>query len=358
MAKSSQQAPKRATARSGVPKKSVALALQGGGAHGAFTWGVLDRLLEDERISIEAISATSAGAMNAVVMAYGFSKGGREGGRRSLAEFWKAVSDASAFINATRGTPIERWLKGAGFSSEFSPAFFAMQTVTQMLSPYQLNPLNYNPLRDVLVRVVDFAHLRSCPITTRLFICATNVRSGKIKVFDNHDLSPEVVLASACLPYIFQAVEIEGEYYWDGGYMGNPAIYPLIYRDGTRDVIVVHINPLERTKLPTTASEIYDRVNEITFNSSLMREMRAIAFVTRLIDEGALSAKEYARLLIHSVRDDKGMAAFGAASKFDTDWEFLTKLRNLGRKRAGEWLARHYDDIGRQSSVDLREVYL
>lgn len=341
-----------------VTVKPVAMALQGGGAHGAYTWGVLDYLLEDGRLSIEAVSATSAGAMNAVVMGYGYSIGGAAGARDKLAEFWKSVSEIGRFYSLVHAWPWEKWLQSSGIHADVSLSFLTFQAMTHLFSPYQLNPLNLNPLRDALVRVVDFEHLRQCPITSRLFLSATNVRTGKIKVFENAELSPDAVLASACLPYLFQAIEINGEHYWDGGFMGNPAIFPLIYRHGTRDVVIVHINPMERQRLPTTAPEIFDRINEISFNSSLMREMRAIAFVTRLIDSQHLDPHLYARMLIHAVRDDAVFAELGVASKLDPDWAFLCRLRDAGRRSAAHWLETTYERIGQDSTVDLATTYL
>ena len=342
----------------GTVSKPVTLALQGGGAHGAFAWGVLDRLLEDGRLDIEAISATSAGAMNAVVMAYGVSIGGASGARAKLAEFWKAVSDAGSLYSPFRSFGWDKWMHASGLHSDQSPGFLAFQAMTHFFSPYELNPLNLNPLRDVLSRVVDFEHLKRCPVATRLYLCATNVRTGKIKVFENGELSVDAVLASACLPYIFQTVEIEGEAYWDGGFMGNPAIFPLIYRQGSRDVIIVHINPLERSKLPRTAPEIFDRINEISFNSSLMREMRAIAFVTRLIESGALSSDNYSRILVHAVRDEAVMGELGVASKLNPEWDFLCHLRDAGRLRAEAWLDETYAAVGEKSSIDIASLYL
>ena len=344
--------------RPAAPTKPVVLALQGGGAHGAFAWGVLDRLLEDGRLDIEAMSATSAGAMNAVVMAYGVSLGGAKGARAKLEEFWKAISDAGQLYSPVRTTPWERWLAAFGIHSEFSPTFMAFQAMTHLFSPSQLNPWRFNPLKDVLTRVVDFGRLQVCPVATRLYLTATNVRTGKVRVFENRELSADVVLASACLPYIFEAVEIDGEHYWDGGFMGNPAIFPLIYRKGSRDVVVVHINPLERKKVPVTAPEIFDRMNEISFNSSLMREMRAIAFVTRLIEDGALEERSYKRMLIHSIRDDAAMAELGVATKLNPDWQFLCRLRDAGRRQASAWLDATFDSIGRKSTVDLSVEFL
>jgi NTE family protein len=225
----------------GTDHKPVNLALQGGGAHGAFAWGVLDKLLEDGRLTIDAMSATSAGAMNAVVAAYGLSIGGPDGAREKLDEFWRRISTAGQLCDL-----------------EFSPAFFLFRAITHVFSPYQINPFNLNPLKGALSGVVDFDRLAKCKRAPRLFLSATNVRTGKIKVFENDAMSVDVVLASACLPYLFHAVEIDGEHYWDGGFMGNPAIFPLIYNRGSKDVILVHINPIERKKLPKTAAEIFD----------------------------------------------------------------------------------------------------
>lgn len=339
-------------------RKPVNIALQGGGAHGAFAWGVLDRLIEDGRIDISAMSATSAGAMNAVVMAYGVSVGGMDGAREKLAEFWKAISAAGELYSPVRTLPWEKWLQCYGFQSEFSPTFMAFQAMTHLYSPYQLNPFDFNPLKEVLLQVVDFQRLAECNRATRLYLSATNVRTGKIKVFQNKDMSVEAVLASACLPYIFKAVEIDGEAYWDGGYMGNPAIFPLIYEGASRDVIIIHINPIERKKLPNTAAEIFDRINEISFNSSLMREMRAIEFITRLIDQKLLDSNTYKRMFIHSIRDDAEMTQLGVATKLNPDWDFLCRLRDAGRARASAWLEVHFDDIGSASTLDLQSVFL
>jgi NTE family protein len=338
--------------------KRVNLALQGGGAHGAFAWGVLDRLLEDGRLSIDAISATSAGAMNAVVLAYGAAIGGPDGAREKLAEFWGEIARAGQRYGTFSAFPWEAWLEAGGIRPEHSPAYVLFQTMTQVFSPYQLNPLNLNPLRDALTKVVDFDRLAESTAPIRLFLSATNVRTGRIKLFETGAITADAVLASACLPCLFQAVEIDGEHYWDGGFMGNPAIFPLIYNRGPRDVIIVHINPIERRKLPTTAPEIFDRMNEISFNSSLMREMRAIAFVTKLIDDEVLDAAKYSRMLIHSIRDDAGMAALGVSSKLNLDWEFLTRLRDAGRAKATEWLEANFDQVGHASTVDLDREFL
>ena len=350
---------RRPSARpSGTNQKPVNLALQGGGAHGAFAWGVLDMLLEDGRLSVDAMSATSAGAMNAVVLAYGLSIGGPDAARDKLAEFWREISAAGQRYNPLALFPWTQWLQSGESHSEFSPAFFTFQAMTHLFSPYQVNPFNLNPLKDVLGKVVDFERLARCAEATRLFLSATNVRTGKIKVFENAAVSADAVLASACLPYLFHAVEIDGEHYWDGGFMGNPAIFPLIYHRGSKDVVLVHINPIERKKLPTTAAEIFNRMNEISFNSSLMREMRAVAFVTKLIDDRVLDGDTYSRMLMHSIRDDAAMAELSVATKLTPDWGFLCRLRDSGRARAAQWLEGNFDKVGKASTVDLAEVFL
>ena len=326
--------------------KVVNLALQGGGAHGAFAWGVLDRLLEDERIAFQGISATSAGAMNATVLAYGLAVGGREGARRALANFWRRIAHAAS-MGPLQPIFLDRITSNR--SLETSPAFVFFDLLTRLFSPYQLNPLNYNPLRHVLIDTVDFEALRAARCPVKLFLSATNVRTGKIRVFSNDEIGPDAVLASGCLPFIFQAVEIDGESYWDGGYMGNPAIFPLIYNCDSRDVVIVHINPIERKALPKTAGEILNRINEISFNSSLMREMRAIAFVTKLFDDGKINDNSMKRMLIHAIEAEDVMSELSVASKLNPDWEQLTHLKEVGRERGEAWLAAHFDQIGRDS---------
>ncbi len=334
--------------------KPVALALQGGGAHGAFAWGVLDRLLEDGRLMVEGVSATSAGAMNAAVLAYGLMRGGREGARTALRDFWRDVAQSAALYSPFRQMP---WDRLNGYTLEHSPWYFATDLMLRVFSPYQFNPLNFNPLREVLEAHVDFAALRAGnPI--HLYLCATNVETGKVRIFSRDDVCIEAVLASACLPFLFQAVEIDGESYWDGGYMGNPAIYPLIYNCGTRDVVIVHINPIVRRGVPRTAADILNRINELSFNSSLMREMRAIAFVTSLIEQGKVARGEMKEMLIHSIRSDETMTELGVSSKLNADWDFLCHLRDRGRAQADLWLAAAYADVGERSSVDIRQEFL
>jgi len=335
--------------------KTINLALQGGGAHGAFTWGVLDRLLEEENVAYEGISATSAGAMNAAVFAYGMTIGGREGARKALTNFWRRISHSS-LTSPLQPSPMDRLMKD--HSLRWSPAFVFFDIVTRLMSPYEFNPMNFNPLRDVLVQSVDFDVLKrdDCPV--KLFLSATNVRTGKVKIFRHHELSPDAVLASACLPFLFQAVEIDGEAYWDGGYMGNPALYPLIYHTETNDILIVHINPLVRNELPRTATEILNRINEISFNSSLMREMRAIGFVTKLIEDKRVNDASLRHILIHGIAADELMTGLGVASKLNADWDFLTHLRDVGRAQAEQWLAECYPKVGVESTVDIRSRFL
>jgi NTE family protein len=345
----------RPKTRPTVATKTINLALQGGGAHGAFTWGVLDRLLEDERIEIEGVSATSAGSMNATVLAYGLATGGRDGAKTRLAAFWKRVS-RTAMTWPLSGS----WLDCTfcNQSHRFSPAFVAFDFLAHVFSPYEFNPLNLNPLKEVLESSVDFEALRQSEHPIKLFLSATNVRTGKVKVFERHEIGTQHVLASGCLPFMFQAVEIDGERYWDGGYMGNPAIFPLIYGCESKDIVIVHINPLEREQPPRTAAEIFDRINEIVFNSSLMREMRAISFVTRLIDEHLIEVGRLKRLFIHSISADAVMKNLGASTRLNADWNFLAYLHAAGRRYADAWIEESFDRLGIESTVDIRAQYL
>ena len=335
-------------------RPSLNLALQGGGAHGAFTWGVLDRLLEADRFDIEGISGTSAGAMNAAALAYGLARGGAAGARETLATFWDRVADAAA-LSPVKPSPIDRWL-GVG-NMDFSPSWIAFDNLTRMFSPYEFNPLNINPLREVLCDVVDFAWLgdQCAHDVVKLFLCATNVKTCKIHVFKGHEISAEAVLASACLPMLFHAVEIDGEAYWDGGFMGNPPIFPLIYDTTSSDVLLVQLNPVNVDEVPKRAHDIMDRVNEVSFNSSLMRELRTIAFVTRLIDEGRLDMERYKRLNMHAIEAEDELARLTVSSKHNAERRFLHWLFELGRQRADTWLAEHGDAVGRESSLDLQK---
>ncbi|WP_137734182.1 patatin-like phospholipase family protein [Pseudaquabacterium pictum] len=346
--------PSRRTPRPVAPKDNpIALALQGGGSHGAFTWGVLDRLLEDETLPIGGISGTSAGALNAAVLACGWVDGGRAGARAALRAFWLDVaSQQSPWRGGCFGGP--RGL--AAYNLDNHPLYAWQQQFLRLFSPYQFNPLGADPLREVLQRHVSRARLEASPIP--LFIIATAVRTGQPRVFERADLDIDPLLASACLPQLFRAVQIDGEPYWDGGYSGNPALWPLVYNTPSLDLVLVKINPLVRPGTPDTPAEIADRVNEITFNQSLVGEMRAIDFVNRLLAEGKLSAGSYKGLRLHMVADDAGLAPLQGSSKVNTDRGFLEALHALGRAAAERWLAAHRADVGVRSSLDLRGTFL
>jgi NTE family protein len=335
----------------------IDLALQGGGSHGAFTWGVLDRLLEDETLAIDGVSGTSAGALNAAVLATGLAEGGRAGARQALAAFWHDVSEQQSPYGSCFGA----WPGPPGgnlgaFNLDWNPFYAWSSQFLRAFSPYQFNPLGSNPLREVLQRHVRLGALRKGSLS--LFITATAVRTGQPRVFDRKDLSIDALLASACLPQLFRAVQIDGQAYWDGGYSGNPAIWPLIYSTAALDVLLVKINPLSRPELPDTAEEISDRINEITFNAGLIGEMRAIAFVHKLVEQGRVDPGEYKHLRLHMVSDEKGLAPLHPSSKLNTDARFLQALFELGRSAATRWLAAHRADIGLRSTLDVKKSFL
>jgi NTE family protein len=334
--------------------KKVNLALQGGGAHGAFTWGVLDHVLTDERLAIEGISGTSAGAVNAVMLADGLARGGPEEARKRLADFWRAASRDGNLPPLQRGV-LDRLF--AFLPVEGSPFQAWVEAWSQALSPYDVNPLNINPLKDLVERFVDFDAIRACA-SVHLFISATNVHTGRLRVFPKEKISADVVMASACLPLLFRAVEVDGVPYWDGGYMGNPAIFPFFRATETEDVLVVQINPIERRATPTSAREIMNRINEITFNSSLLGELRAIEFVGRLIDHGQLprgtGRGQYRRINMHRIALDGQANKLNADSKLNNDFDFFAMLYQHGRRAARRFLDAHFDDIGVRSTVDLR----
>lgn len=333
-----------------MKKKSLKLALQGGGAHGAFTWGVLDRLLEDDRIEIEALVGTSAGAMNAAVAAYGLGAGGPAKAKELLELFWRKSSEAGK-KGPLQPSPVDKMFSIGNM--DFSPMYHFFNSLSQMMSPYQLNPANINPLRDIIAEVVDFDALRANKTAAKLFICATNVKNGRIRVFNRDEVTPDAVMASACLPFLFQAVEVDGNFYWDGGYCGNPPIFPLIYEKGTNDILIVQINPINIPEVPNTAAAILDRINTLSWNSSLMREMRAIQFVTNLLDTNELNREKYPRVFMHSIDAEDLLAKFSVSSKLNPDWDFLCYLRGIGREKAEAFLAAHFDDIGKNSTTDI-----
>ncbi len=334
-------------------RKPVNLALQGGGAHGAFTWGVLDRVLEDDRLEVEAISGTSAGAMNAVVMADGIMRDGPEGARRGLARFWKAVSDASRASPMQR-SPIDVFM--GNWNLDHSPVYLFLDLFSRVASPYETNPLNINPLQDLVDELVDFDLVRNCD-EMKVFVSATNVETGRVKVFNRHHLTSDMVMASACLPLVFQAVEIEGVPYWDGGYMGNPVLFPFFNACVSNDVMIVQINPIARQGAPTNARDILNRMNEITFNSSLLREFRAIDFVGRLLDDGKLDPEKYKHVLVHRIEAEEEIKPLGASSKLNAEWAFLKHLFDIGRRAADGWLEENFADLGKRSTVDIRAMF-
>ena len=325
----------------------VDLALQGGGSHGAFTWGVLDRLLEEPRLEIEAISGTSAGAMNGAVLVSGFMQGGADGARAALDAYWRRVADAARFSPIQR-SPLDRLMNR--WTLDTSLGYLVMDLVSRVVSPYSLNPLGFNPISDILRESIDFAHLGEASI--RLFITATNVHTGRGRVFRNKEITPEVLLASACLPTMFQAVEIDGEPYWDGGFVGNPTVTPLVREGEATDVILVQINPRERRETPRTATEILNRLNEISFNSPLMKELRMIALLRQAADPGSGEGARWARMRTHRIITDK-LAEFGASSKLNAERAFLTLLKEEGRRCAEAFLLEHGDALGKRSTADI-----
>lgn len=336
-------------------RKPISLALQGGGAHGALSWGVLDRLLEDGRLDIKAITATSAGAMNAVALATGLANGGREGAREHLESFWKDVSNRSA---TSRFLTDMSKASSVGVAGGLRP-FNMLMALMSVASPYDLNPFNYNPLREALEAQIDFDAVQGAGVD--LYLTATNVETGRARIFSGEEVTLEATLASACLPQTFQAVEIDQVPYWDGGYVGNPSLYPLIYSGAPGDILLVLLNPLRRGGVPKTASEIQDRLNEINFNAALIGELRAIGFVQKLLDENWLvrqAQSQYRRLYLHTIQGGGAICELTLESKYDTSWDFLVDLRDRGRVLADEWLATQFEKVGRESSIDVRAEFL
>ncbi|MEG0446253.1 MAG: patatin-like phospholipase family protein [Comamonas sp.] len=331
------------------------LALQGGGSHGALTWGVLDALLEDDELVLEGISGTSAGAMNAVVLAHGFAQAaaqesdtqearrlGRTLARQALAELWEGVGSMGSLL---WGVPLPGVQMLGGVLNQF-------------LSPYQTNPLNINPLRPLLMRVVDFEqlmHTSNQDVVPKLFVCATNVRTGRGKIFSGEQVTADAIMASACLPQLFKAVEIEGEHYWDGGFSGNPALYPLIYGTKARDILLVQINPKNSEELPATASDIMDRMNEVTFNASLLAELRAIEFVVRMLEEKRLDTERYKHVLMHRIDGGAVLKRYGASSKIRADIGMVRDMFALGREQGERWLHDNRQHIGVKQTLGFND---
>jgi NTE family protein len=334
-------------------RKLIDLALQGGGSHGALTWGVLDRLLEDDRLLINAVSGTSAGAMNAVVLADGMRNNDRDEARQALHDFWRAVSDGARF------SPIQRslWDRLTGnYSLETSPFYHFFDQMTRVLAPAQFNPFDINPLRDLLTDTIDFDRVNACP-SLKVFVTATNVRTGRGRVFRQGELSVDTVMASACLPFMFRPVEIAGEAYWDGGYIGNPALYPLVDDPTCRDIVIIQINPMRRDELPSSAREIMNRVNEITFNAALIKELRSIHLLHQLIDAEGLETERYRDVRLHLIHTADEVQHLEASSKLNAEWAYLTFLFERGRNWASTWLDEHFADLGERQTIDLDYLF-
>lgn len=329
--------------------KQINLALQGGGSHGAFTWGVLDRILEDGRLKFAAVSGTSAGAMNAVALSDGWVRGGSDGARERLESFWRAVANKGRF------SPVQRmpWdVFWGNWSVENTPGFLWFDTVSRIFSPYVANPMNINPLRDVVEREIDFGNLRKST-AIKVFVSATNVETGQPRVFSDGEIGVDAVMASACLPQVFRAVEIDGAAYWDGGYGGNPSLAPFFQANLVQDVLLIQINPVVREGTPKTANEIQNRVDEITFNAALLRDLLIVERVNEMIASGQQPPANLRGLLMHRIDADEAFKDLSASSKMNAEWAFLEYLRDLGRQAASDWLEENYDKIGREATLKL-----
>ena len=331
-------------------KKQVGLALQGGGAHGAFTWGVLDRLLEEDDLIAEAMCGTSAGAVNAVTCAYGLHLGGPQKAKELLESLWRKIALSGSFMFKP-GIFDKAYSNGDIYNS---PGYMMFNAISQVMSPYNFNPFNYNPLKDILNDLIDFEELHLYN-KKKLFICATNVKTNRAKIFTNNEITVDAVMASACLPFLFQAVEIDGEYYWDGGYMGNPPIFPLITNTHVHDILLVKINSIVINSVPTTARDISDRVNEISFNSSLINEMKLIHYRNELIRHGILKVddKENREIFVHTISGYNELSQLSYSSKMNTAWDFLSELKEKGRRVAQAWIETDLQEVGKKSTFDV-----
>lgn len=332
--------------------RPINLALQGGGAHGAFTWGVLDALLEDGKVDFEGVSGTSAGAMNALCLAHGLMTGGRAGARETLARFWTAVASSSPFSNGGDANP------------GMAQAMKLMLQWTNYLSPEQLNPFDLNPLRDILTEQFDFARLqRQCPV--KLFIAATHANSGKLRIFRNEEVSVDTLLASACLPTIHRSIVIDGEPYWDGGYSANPAVFPLVYQCDSADILLVLLTPLRYAETPDSAADIRHRLLELSFNATFLREMRMFAHLHDAVGPrwwpkwlpGSRFERRIESLRFHAITADSLLGELPAGSKLMVNLPFFEQLRDSGREHARQWMADHRASIGKQPSLDLAKLF-
>lgn len=342
--------PSRGGRRTEAEPLLIDLALQGGGAHGAFTWGVLDRMLEEDWLKIEGISGTSAGAMNGAVLAYGMAAGGRETAREALTAFWRKTSEAARF-SPLRRSPLDMML--GRWTLDASPAYIAMDLMARLVSPYTLGGAGGNPLRDILCEIIDFQRIAEGPI--KLFITATNVHTGQGRVFRRREITPDVLLASACLPSMYQAVEIDGTPYWDGGYAGNPTMTPLVRECVSNDTFLVQINPVVRPTTPRSAREIASRLNEISFNAPLLKELQFIALLRNVIDPGVAEARHWGEMRLHRITSDL-MITLGSSSKLNAEWAFLQMLFEAGRNAVIEFGRAHLQDVGVRSTFDFEAL--
>ena len=338
-----------------ISKKIINLALQGGGAHGAFTWGVLEQLLLDGRLSFKTISGTSAGSMNAVVFAYGMLKGGPEKAIQLMEQFWRKISDSGRFAGFAASNTMDQFLGPMKMMA--AGAFSGFDMISKYFSPYQLNPLGVNPLKDILLSLIDFDALRQSD-AINLHISATDVLKSKLKIFTGAHVTVDAVLASACLPQLFQAVNIDGSYYWDGGFMGNPSLFPLTECEATKDILIVQIDPVFRDSVPRTPDSIADRLNEISFNSPLLVELRGLHLINTLMQQGHLNEQSCGlrELHLHMVGDEKIMSGLHLESKFNPEWYMLSQLREAGKNATKKWLEVNFEHVGRKSTLDIEKL--
>jgi len=330
-----------------IVKKPIHLALQGGGAHGAFTWGVLDYLLEDNRLQIEAISGTSAGALNAAVMAADYTANDIDGARRSLESLWRSMNEYG-FYSPYNYSGVSSSFHHWGNAVSWFQSYFN-------LSPYYNSMMNTHFLEDLLKQHVNFKKLNYRCSGLRLFVSATNVLTNRLRIFSNDELSIDVLLASSCLPKVHKAVEIEGEHFWDGGFMGNPVLEPLVKDGAANDIMIVQVNPLHIHNVPTSPMEISERMETIGFNATLSREIRHVAQIERLIESGQITSSTAYGKFLHLLHNEERMSEYSAFTKYDTSWQFLTTLKDLGRETAKLWLDENYDFIGMRNTLDLEE---
>ncbi|MCX2789545.1 patatin-like phospholipase family protein [Vibrio sp. Sgm 5] len=333
--------------------KKISLALQGGGSHGAYTWGVLDYLLSKDELEFCSISGTSAGAMNAVILAQGLQSGGKKEARESLKRFWEDISSTATSSPIKTGF-YEKAMKS--WNIDMTPGFIFFDLLSRIASPYQTNPLGYNPLKQVIDKHIDFDVINKCS-AVKLFIAATNVKTGRVKIFEREDLTCDKLMASACIPTMFHAVEVDGEYYWDGGFSGNPPLFPFLTKATCSDVVVIQINPQVKHEIPQTSAEINNRINEITFNQSLLKEFKFIDFVDRLTESNEEARAKYKKLFLHSISDDVNLPRLGASSKLNAESDFVSYLFELGKKSAETWFKKNYASIGKNSSIDLDSMF-